>query len=487
MTPTVQKGSESPGTRSLYTAAKDPLAARRLWAREGRRLTAMVEALTGQQHDTAAVLARAAFDETVRHADLAHPPAGVAPGDWFQGCVRRTALLMVLGGSSPADREEDCASDGGAPDLPLSRMLPARDRTVRPLPASRPPALRPGYEAALLISSPAEKVPTHSAAQVMPEPRMEHEAEPSRRRIVRLALLPGVVALAALGVFGIISWYEVWPSAAVDHPAIARDDVAASPEPIARADPWHSGALSGDSLRPGHLRSYAPSSGPGQRIDPAPIAPATSTEPGPLPRQFVAEEPVSPSIPPLPPAAPPKALSALDPGAGKTPAADAPASSQAAAARLIPAPAPRPVSPDLAAEPQTPEPKTTSPAADSAAPQPPLEIADVRVFIHYRADQPDARNSANLLASRLERAGFQVMPPRAVHLAIDHGSVRFYADDARKAARALLAAVQAAGPELSSGSAWRLRDFSHDARRPRDGTLEIWLPSTPAPGRAGTA
>ena len=88
------------------------------------------------------------------------------------------------------------------------------------------------------------------------------------------------------------------------------------------------------------------------------------------------------------------------------------------------------------------------------------------------------------LSADLERQGFHVMPVRGVRMEIDHGSVRFFWADERKAARVLLAAITATGADPAAAADWALRDFSSYAQHPQPGTVEVWLPSGPPATRS---
>ncbi len=96
----------------------------------------------------------------------------------------------------------------------------------------------------------------------------------------------------------------------------------------------------------------------------------------------------------------------------------------------------------------------------------------MRVFIHHTAgSDPDAA-SAQVLAERLREQGFEVVAIRPVPFAIRTGSVRYYFDQDRAAARQLAAL---SGPLAGSGEPRPPLDFRHYEPKPSLGTVEIWM------------
>ena len=106
----------------------------------------------------------------------------------------------------------------------------------------------------------------------------------------------------------------------------------------------------------------------------------------------------------------------------------------------------------------------------------PIVVAPARVFIHHTAgSEPDAA-AARSLADRLNQAGFAVAGIRAVPFTIRTGSVRYYFDHDRDAARELAANYGASiGPP--DGRSLSAQDFSHYEPKPTFGTVEVWIES----------
>lgn len=110
------------------------------------------------------------------------------------------------------------------------------------------------------------------------------------------------------------------------------------------------------------------------------------------------------------------------------------------------------------------------PAAKAAA----TVSGATRVFIHHTVgSDPDAATS-QAVAERLRGQGFAVVAIRPVPFAIRRGSVRYYFERDRGAARQLAAL---AGPLAEPGGPRPPLDFSHYQPKPSPGTVEVWIES----------
>jgi len=106
----------------------------------------------------------------------------------------------------------------------------------------------------------------------------------------------------------------------------------------------------------------------------------------------------------------------------------------------------------------------------------PIVVAPARVFIHHTAgSEPDAA-AARSLADHLNQAGFAVAGIRAVPFTIRTGSVRYYFDHDRDAAREL-AANSGASIRPPDGRSLSAQDFSYYEPKPTFGTVEVWIES----------
>jgi hypothetical protein len=100
------------------------------------------------------------------------------------------------------------------------------------------------------------------------------------------------------------------------------------------------------------------------------------------------------------------------------------------------------------------------------------------VFIHHAADDARTAALAARLAEYLRHEGFAVAAIRPVAFKIKAGSVRYFFESDRDGARRLL---RVAGRQLAEGGRAEPRvvtNFSHYARKPRTGTVELWLPNS---------
>jgi hypothetical protein len=291
----------------------------------------------------------------------------------------------------------------------------AGQRTASP-PAA---AMRvPGARHALTARGPAGAIgATPAAAPVSRAPPLRRRWRPGRRRILpALAATLVGIALALL----------------VDH---ARRLDGTEPAPVA-------------SIEPAAPQTSAPA--------PTPLAP---------PRQRASPsrpQPAEPLLPPLalPPAPDLTALPTPLPAAPPPPARAAPAEVASPPAIAVPAAAP-------------PLPPAAKPLPGNAARQlEPGGPSPVRVFIHHAAGSGPGAAAAQSFAEDLRRAGFTVAGIRPVPFAIRAGSVRYYFDHDRAAARAL--AADYGGAE---GRPLPPQDFSHYEPKPSPGTVEVWIAS----------
>ncbi|GLK76204.1 hypothetical protein GCM10008171_14580 [Methylopila jiangsuensis] len=108
------------------------------------------------------------------------------------------------------------------------------------------------------------------------------------------------------------------------------------------------------------------------------------------------------------------------------------------------------------------------PPAESAASA--SEATGVRVFIHVRANDPEARRRAASLAHALREQGVDVAAVRGVPRAVRRDLVRFFYDGDEAAAAKLESALK-----QMDGAAPLTQDFRRRSTAPRRGTLEIWL------------
>jgi hypothetical protein len=131
-------------------------------------------------------------------------------------------------------------------------------------------------------------------------------------------------------------------------------------------------------------------------------------------------------------------------------------------------PVPRPAAPPVV-EPYRPPPAAAMPPAEPAMPS-----GAPRVFIHHTAgSDPDAA-AAQAVAERLRGQGFAVVAIRPVPFVIRKGSVRYYFEQDRAAARRL---ADLAGPLAGPGGPRPPLDFSHYQPKPSPGTVEVWVES----------
>ena len=156
---------------------------------------------------------------------------------------------------------------------------------------------------------------------------------------------------------------------------------------------------------------------------------------------------------------------AQEEGSGAVPVPQATAQS-----RATPEPVPpnaRPAAPVL--YPHRAPPLVAATSADPAASSSPT-----RVFIHHTAGSNSDAAGARAVAERLRREGFEVVAVRRVPFAIRTGSVRYYFEHDRSAARRL---ADLSGPLAGSGRKRPPLDFSHYRPKPSPGTVEVWIES----------
>lgn len=117
-----------------------------------------------------------------------------------------------------------------------------------------------------------------------------------------------------------------------------------------------------------------------------------------------------------------------------------------------------------------------SPRTQEATDNPPrasersVGAASVRVFIHVRANDPEARRRAASLTRTLREQGVEVAAVRGVPHAVRRDMVRFFYDGDEAAAAQLESALK-----NMDGVAPLTQDFRRRSVAPRRGTLEIWL------------
>jgi len=126
-----------------------------------------------------------------------------------------------------------------------------------------------------------------------------------------------------------------------------------------------------------------------------------------------------------------------------------------------PAPAPIPAAP--------------TPAPASAPPPAPVALNQARLFVHHSATPPQAAVAADI-AGRLRGGGLSVIDIRQIQGTVSAGSVRFFYPADRDAAAGLAGLLGRLYRGRDDPREFRLLDFTHFNPKPRERTLEIWLP-----------
>jgi hypothetical protein len=124
----------------------------------------------------------------------------------------------------------------------------------------------------------------------------------------------------------------------------------------------------------------------------------------------------------------------------------------------------------VAAAPAAPEPPS------APAPAPSASLGQTRLFVHHSSTQPQTA-VASEIAGQLRGGGLSVIDIRRISGAISSGSVRYFFPADREAATALTEMLGQIYRGRNDPREFRLLDFTTYTPRPRERTLEIWLPN----------
>jgi hypothetical protein len=130
---------------------------------------------------------------------------------------------------------------------------------------------------------------------------------------------------------------------------------------------------------------------------------------------------------------------------------------------------------------EAPAPKDAEPAlAPTPAPIPapapaPSALNQTRLFVHHSAAPSQAAAAADI-AGRLRGGGLSVIDIRRVQGTVSAGSVRFFFPTDRDAAAGLAEMLGQLYRGRNDPREFRLLDFTHYNPKPRERTLEVWLP-----------
>jgi len=114
-------------------------------------------------------------------------------------------------------------------------------------------------------------------------------------------------------------------------------------------------------------------------------------------------------------------------------------------------------------------------AAEPAPPPAPAALNQARLFVHHSAAPPQAAVAADI-AGRLRGGGLSVIDIRRIQGTVSAGSVRFFFPADREAAAGLAEMLGQLYRGRNAPREFRLLDFTHYNPKPRERTLEIWLP-----------
>jgi hypothetical protein len=117
------------------------------------------------------------------------------------------------------------------------------------------------------------------------------------------------------------------------------------------------------------------------------------------------------------------------------------------------------------------------PTDDTAPPTTPVPAAlsDARLFVHHSATPSQASVAADI-AGQLRGGGLTVIDIRPIQGTVSAGSVRYFFPADRNAASGLADMLGRLYRERNDPRGFRLLDFTHYNPKPRERTLEIWLP-----------
>ncbi|UEM04097.1 hypothetical protein JL101_001245 [Skermanella rosea] len=124
-----------------------------------------------------------------------------------------------------------------------------------------------------------------------------------------------------------------------------------------------------------------------------------------------------------------------------------------------------------------PEPPPAPPAAEPPPPGPagPTPLSGARLFVHHYVVPPLATVAADVVGA-LRSDGLTVIDTRTVQASISAGNVRYFFPEDRDAAASLAERLSGLYRERFGGQDFRVIDFTHYDPKPRQRTIEIWLP-----------
>jgi sulfocyanin len=137
-----------------------------------------------------------------------------------------------------------------------------------------------------------------------------------------------------------------------------------------------------------------------------------------------------------------------------------------------------PSSPQAAARPAR-HGSTPKPQVAGETPALALSPGEIRVFIHHFTDHHRVAALAERLTGHLRRQGFTVADIRPVNFTISKPSVRYFFEDDRSASEQLVEELSRFFEEGTSLAPDHASDFTHYLPKPRQGTVEVWLPASP--------
>ncbi len=116
------------------------------------------------------------------------------------------------------------------------------------------------------------------------------------------------------------------------------------------------------------------------------------------------------------------------------------------------------------------------PPMPAPVPAPSASLGQTRLFVHHSSTQPQTA-VASEIAGQLRGGGLSVIDIRRISGAISSGSVRYFFPADREAATALTEMLGQIYRGRNDPREFRLLDFTTYTPKPRERTLEIWLPN----------
>ncbi|WP_158047296.1 hypothetical protein [Skermanella pratensis] len=127
----------------------------------------------------------------------------------------------------------------------------------------------------------------------------------------------------------------------------------------------------------------------------------------------------------------------------------------------------------------TPPPPASPPApaeeAQPPGPAAPTPLSGARLFVHHYATPPLATVATDVVGA-LRSDGLTVVDTRTVRGSISAGNVRYFFPQDRDAAASLAERLSGLYGERFGSREFRVIDFTHYDPKPRERTIEIWLP-----------